>query len=103
MLNPKKGCDTLCDDGCDALMLEELMSPAFDTLPLEADQRVIPAPLPETSGKAQPIKVPNEDTSPVRLNLSEPHTDVSPTVRSETVRLIPPPIRDPKSSGTLAH
>lgn len=112
MLKSKRASDSLCDDGCDAAMIDELMVPIPSHTHHDHGHHhshELPVPpasnfemIPPRQADPAPLADPNQG----KLKMSEPRIEVSPSTSGEQPRLIPPPVRDaqpsqPKQEGGL--
>ena len=101
MLKPKKGCDSMCDDGCDAAMIEELMVPAPTSSHHHHNhhpQRVPTPPAGEFEAITPPEPAPLANPGPSDVKMSSPRIEVSPTKEGEQPKLMPPPVRKPQTT-----
>ncbi|MGI9471542.1 MAG: hypothetical protein ACR2NZ_08430 [Rubripirellula sp.] len=105
LLPSKKGCDTCCDDGCDAAMIDELMLPAPTELHHDhahSHHNHAPSVPPALPHDYESITPPPAEPSPLadpsqgNLKMTQPSIEVSPTLGGEQPKLMPPPVRNPQ-------
>lgn len=98
MLKPKKGCDSMCDDGCDAAMIEELMAPAPNSSHHHHSQFVPTQPTGDVETISPPPPTPLENPGRSDVKMSSPRIEVSPTIEGTQPKLMPPPVRKPQTT-----